>query len=95
MQNLLYCNQETVKTYSFLTENINKTNHEFLNVVEIMIGTSFRIKTRNNVVMSIAHTMDTCGELETIILDANGDLDHDTLMYHDNREELLKYIMEN
>jgi len=45
--------------------------------------------------MSIAHTMDTCGELETIILDANGALDHDTLMYHDNREELLKYIMDN
>lgn len=60
-----------------------------------MFTTSFRIITKNGQKISIGHSLDTGGELETILVNQDNTLNHDSLIYHNNREDLVEYILSN
>lgn len=95
MNNIIRCNQEIMETYSFLCNKKSQTHHVVLNIPNNIFSTSFRILTNDGIKMSISHSIDTCGELETILICDNNYIDRDTTLNHKNREELLKYILQH
>lgn len=90
MENLSKCNAAVNNTYNYVRDTLSDIS--FVTVPTHFLQTSFRIVTRSGVKMSIGHSPDTGGELETILLDANDDLLDDTLEYHENLDNLVKYI---
>lgn len=95
MQNIMHCNKEAIDTYMYLSKNIERSNHVFLSEPKTIFATNFMIVTKKGTKMSIAHPIDTYGELESILYDASGVLDHDSLVYHFDREALMQYILQN
>ena len=93
MNNINICNRAILETFYRLEENFHKINHEYINTPSDTFSTSFKIITASGVKMSIAHTIDTGCGLETILLNDNNSLNHDTLQYHESREQLIEYIL--
>jgi hypothetical protein len=57
------------------------------------ISTNFIIEV-NKKKISIACSVDTGGEIESIKIDDSGELDNDSLMFHNDIDELRKYLVE-
>lgn len=94
MNNIFACNKAICETYQYLNDNCDKTNHKYITVPTNVFMTSFRIVMESGVKLSIAHSLDTGGELETILINKDDSIDHYSLLYHKNREELIEYIIE-
>jgi hypothetical protein len=93
MNNIPMCNDAIYKTFNYVLDTLYATDISFATIPTNYIDTSFRIVTESGVKMSICHSPDTGGELETILLDTDNSLVHDTLLYHENVEDLIKYIL--
>lgn len=94
MINISICNDAIYKTCNHVLNTLYDTNIRFITIPTNSIETSFRIVNESGVKMSIGHSPDTGGELETILLDTDDHLIRDTLLYHNNLEDLIKYILE-
>lgn len=94
MNNLSICNDAVYNTFNYVLNTLYDTDISFVTIPTNFVQTSFRIVTHSGVKMSIGHSPDTGGELETILLDTNDNLIHDTLQYHEDLDHLIKYIVE-
>lgn len=94
MNNISICNSSIYKTCNCVLNTLYDTNVRFITIPTNSIDTSFRLVNESGVKMSIGHSPDTGGELETILLDTDDHLMHDTLLYHKDTEDLIKYILE-
>ena len=93
MQLLQYCNSRIIDAHSIL-QKINddeKLNWSFEELSKGMT-TNFFMKV-NNTKVSVACSMDSGGEeIETLLFKPNGDIDHESVQYHDTPDALKKYL---
>lgn len=88
MNNFHNCNKAAIETFQCLAD----TKHEYVSAPSNPFATSFRIVTESGVGVSIAHSIDTNGILETILVNHDDSLNHDTLIYHESRKDLIEYL---
>lgn len=94
MNNISICNDAIYNTFNYVLDALYDTKISFVTIPTNSTVTSFRIVTESGVKMSIGHSPDTGGQLETILLDSDNNLMHDTLEYHADMDNLIKYIVE-
>ena len=88
------CHKAIYETFMCLNDNHQMTKHKYITVPTGMFTNSFRIVMESGVKLSIAHPLDTGGELETVLINNDDSIDHLSLLHHNNREELINYILE-
>lgn len=93
MNNIILCNRAILETFYRLEENYHKLNHDYITTPSDTYSTSFKIIINSGVKISIAHTIDTGGELETVLIKDDDSLNDNTIQYHENREQLIEYIL--
>lgn len=84
------CHSKIVDTFQYIVDNYKSAKFQSYPLHEC--STSFILVNENNVKISIACPIDTCGELETFKFNNNNEIDNDTLEYHENNDKLLEYI---
>jgi hypothetical protein len=86
------CNAKITSIYNDLK---NEKNIEWEIKPQLLngINTNFFIKV-NKKNLSIACSVDTGGEIESIIINDNGELDNDSLMFHEDINALKNFLQE-
>tara|TARA_Y100000389_G_C17367148_1_gene466944 strand:+ start:133 stop:417 length:285 start_codon:yes stop_codon:yes gene_type:complete len=87
LQKIMMCNEKINEVYEELYyRNLCEFETEEINDMQ----TNFIIKI-NNIRMSISIPLDTC-QLETVLYEKDGDIDDDSIKYHNDINELISYL---
>jgi len=79
-----------VKTFEYLSIVCNEYKFHTYPLHEF--STDFQIESPFGKKVLVSHSIDTGGDLETIIIHQSGKKLYDTLEYHDTRENLANYL---